>query len=103
MVALTSNFSVSYQPEITATGSTFEFVSVTPSTLFLMCDSSYWFKEPEDLRYFLNNLRIQGYRKDLFDDNKIQLPMGISTKQFRKSDYNLKMKHRNWKNKELNN
>jgi len=102
MVALTSNFSVSYQPEITATGSTFNFVVVTPTPIFLMCDSSYWFKEPEDLKDFLNALRIDGYRKEIFTKKTI-LPNGFTRKEFRKSDYNLKMKHRNWKNQELNN
>jgi len=102
MIALTSNFSISYQPEITATTSTFDFGPSVVSPLFLMCDPSYWFTEAEDLRDYLNALRMDGYRKEIFTTKPI-LANGYTRKEFRKSDYKLKIKHRNWKNKELNN
>ena len=75
-------------------------ISIEPPTLnFLMCEWATFFDSPEDVKSFCNQLRLQGYRKDIFNEHQ-KLHSAHVNKEFKNYDKRLKVE-RNWRGKEL--
>ena len=72
------------------------------SPFYTTCDWANWLIEPDDVRAFENALRIDGYRKELFTKKVIPFAQVSSPKEFKKYIYKLKIKHRDWMNKQSN-
>lgn len=68
-----------------------------PSISF--CDWANWFQEKKDMLDFQNELRIDGYRRDLFEEKPLLTQAHVAN-QFKNYDKRLKVQ-RNWKNKEV--
>lgn len=65
------------------------------------CEWASWFQDKQDLLDYQNELRIDGYRKDLFNSSqKNNHGLHSVQNQFKNYDKRLKME-RNWRGKEL--